>query len=117
MECMQEKGEDTSEIKLLHSAGGAECKKTMLLLHSGKLQEDFVEGMICPGGCLGGPSRHKTEAELTKARTTLFAKADDRKVLENLKNYPMHDFSMHRDGPLDHSSVKPAVRKKKQSKV
>ena len=117
MECMQEKGEDTSEIKLLHSAGGAECKKTMLLLHSGKLQEDFVEGMICPGGCLGGPSRHKTEAELTKARTTLFAKADDRKVLENLKNYPMHDFSMHRDGHLDHSSVKPAVRKKKQSKV
>ena len=37
--------------------------------------------------------------------------------LENLKNYPMHDFSMHRDGHLDHSSVKPAVRKKKQSKV
>ena len=117
VECMQEKGEDTSEIKLLHSAGGAECKKTMLLLHSGKLQEDFVEGMICPGGCLGGPSRHKTEAELTKARTTLFAKADDRKVLENLKNYPMHDFSMHRDGHLDHLSAKPAVRKKKQSKV
>ena len=117
IECMQEKGEDTSEIKLLHSAGGAECKKTMLLLHSGKLQEDFVEGMICPGGCLGGPSRHKTEAELTKARTTLFAKADDRKVLENLKNYPMHDFSMHRDGHLDHLSAKPAVRKKKQSKV
>ena len=117
MECMQEKGEDTSEIKLLHSAGGAECKKTMLLLHSGKLQEDFVEGMICPGGCLGGPSRHKTEAELTKARTTLFAKADDRKVLENLKNYPMHDFSMHRDGHLDHIAAKPTSRKKKTSKV
>lgn len=117
VECMQEKGEDISEIKLLHSAGGAECKKTMLLLHSGKLQEDFVEGMICPGGCLGGPSRHKTEAEVTKARTTLFAKADDRKVLENLKNYPMHDFSMHRDGHLDHLSAKPAGRKKKQSKV
>ena len=117
VECMQEKGEDTSEIKLLHSAGGAECKKTMLLLHSGKLQEDFVEGMICPGGCLGGPSRHKTEAELTKARTTLFAKADDRKVLENLKNYPMHDFSMHRDGHLDHTAAKPTSRKKKTSKV
>ena len=117
VECMQEKGEDTSEIKLLHSAGGAECKKTMLLLHSGKLQEDFVEGMICPGGCLGGPSRHKTEAELTKARTTLFAKADDRKVLENLKNYPMHDFSMHRDGHLDHTAARPTSRKKKTSKV
>ena len=28
----------------------------------------------------------------------LLAKADGRKVLENLKNYPMDKFSMHRDG-------------------
>ena len=25
---------------------------------------------------------------------------DDRKVLENLKNYPMDKFSMHRDGHM-----------------
>ena len=108
IECMQERGTDTSEMKLLHCAGGAECKKTLLMLHSGKLQEDFVEGMVCPGGCLGGPSRHKTEAEVTKARAALLSKADDRKVLENLKNYPMEDFSMHRDGHLDNTQKKNA---------
>ena len=62
----------------------------------GKLPEDFVEGMACVGGCVGGPSKHKTEMEAKKARDQLIAQADDRKVLENLKKYPMDQFSMHR---------------------
>ena len=31
----------------------------------------------------------------------LLAKADGRKVIENLQKYPMAEFSMHRDGHLD----------------
>ena len=62
----------------------------------GRLPEDFVEGMACVGGCVGGPSKHKTEMEAKKARDQLIAQADDRKVLENLKKYPMDQFSMHR---------------------
>ncbi len=26
-----------------------------------KLPADFVEGMACMGGCVGGPSKHKSE--------------------------------------------------------
>ena len=81
-------------------AGGDECKKAMMLLKAGKLDTDFVEGMICPGGCVGGPSKHQVETLVQKARTDLLAKADDRKILDNLKNYPMHQFSMHRDGKM-----------------
>lgn len=105
IECMQERGEDTSNIKLLRAAGGDECKKAVMLLKAGRLPEDFVEGMVCPGGCVGGPSRHKTEMEITRARNNLLAKADDRKVLENLKKYPMDKFSMHRDGHLDDKPI------------
>jgi len=101
IEVMQERGEDTSELKLLRAAGGDECKKALMLLKSGRLPEDFIEGMVCPSGCVGGPSKHKTEVEITKARATLLAKADGRKVLDNLENYPMDKFSMHRDGHLD----------------
>lgn len=97
---MQERGEDTSALKLCKAAGGAECKKALTLLKVGKLPEDFVEGMICPGGCVGGPSKNKTEIEIMKARNALLAKADGRKVLDNLKNYPMDKFSMHRDGSM-----------------
>ncbi|MCR5485993.1 MAG: 4Fe-4S dicluster domain-containing protein [Lachnospiraceae bacterium] len=98
LECMKERGEDTEGITLMACAGGDECRKALLLLKAGRLQEDFIEGMICPGGCVGGPSRHKTEGELTRARKVLLSKADDRKILENLKSYPMDKFSMKRNG-------------------
>lgn len=97
LEVMKEMGEDTSGIRLMTCAGGDECKKAMILLKAGKLDVDFVEGMICPGGCVGGPSKHQTETLVLKARTDLLAKADDRKILENLKKYPMDQFSMSRD--------------------
>ncbi len=98
LEVMEEMGEDTSGIRLMTCAGGDECRKAMLLLKAGKLDTDFVEGMICPGGCVGGPSKHEAEKLVLKARTQLLAKADGRKILENLKNYPMDKFSMYRDG-------------------
>ncbi len=100
IECMEERGEDTSDIKLLKCAGGSDCRKALLLLKAGKLNEDFVEGMVCPGGCVGGPSKHKTEVEITRARKNLLSKADDRKILPNLEKYPMKEFSMKRNGAL-----------------
>ena len=100
MEAMEEMGEDTSGIRLMTCAGGEECRKAMLLLKMGKLEADFVEGMICPGGCVGGPSKHQAETIVIKDRATLLAKADDRKILENLKKYPLDRFSMHRDGSM-----------------
>ena len=101
LEVMQERGEDTSEIKLCQAAGGAECKKALTLLKVGKLPEDFLEGMCCPGGCVGGPSRIRTENELKKARENILVKAKPGQILENLENYPMNKFSMYRDGHLD----------------
>ena len=98
MEAMEEMGENTEGIRLMTCAGGEECKKAMMLLKAGKLEADFVEGMICPGGCMGGPSKHQAETLVIRARTGLLAKADGRKILENLKNYPMDRFSMLRDG-------------------
>ena len=100
MEVMQEMGEDTSGIRLMTCAGGDECKKAMTLLKNGKLDVDFVEGMICPGGCIGGPSKHQAEMDVIKARTGLLSKADKRGILENLKKYPMDKFSMFRDGHM-----------------
>ena len=100
LEVMRERGEDVSDIKLHKSTGGIECKKALILLKSGRLQEEFIEGMICSGGCVGGPSKHKTEMEITKAREILLKKADHRKILENLEEYPMDRFSMHSDGHM-----------------
>lgn len=107
LEVMQEMGEDTSGIRLMTCAGGEECKKAMMLLKAGKLDTDFVEGMVCPGGCVGGPSKHQAENIVIQARGKLLEKADDRKILENLKKYPMDKFSMHRDGTISEECVLP----------
>ncbi len=100
LEVMRELGEDTSDIRLKACAGGDECKKAIMLLKAGKLDVDFIEGMICPGGCVGGPSKHQAEDQVIKARTGLLARADQLGILENLRQYPMDSFSMYRDGHL-----------------
>lgn len=95
LECLKETDE-TTDINVMKCSGAAECKKALMLLRAGKLPADFVEGMVCVGGCVGGPSKHKTENEAKKARDMLIGMADSREVHENLNKYPMEDFSMHR---------------------
>ena len=52
--------------------------------------------MVCEGGCVGGPSQHKEEMKFKKDRDKLIAQADDRGVRENLENYDMKSFRMHK---------------------
>ena len=55
--------------------GLAECKKLLTITRSGKLKQNFIEGMACKNGCVGGPAclthnprallqldRHKSQA-------------------------------------------------------
>lgn len=95
VECFKEMNEDIAP-NVMQCNGAAECKKALTLLKVGKLPADFVEGMVCVGGCVGGPSKHKTEGEAKKARDTLIGQADNREIKGNLKNYQMDSFSMHR---------------------
>ena len=95
IECFKEKGE-SADVKVARCSGAAEVKKALLLLKVGRLPEDFIEGMMCQGGCVGGPSNMKQEMAFKKDRDAVIAKADGRGVWENLKNYDMDSFSMHR---------------------
>ncbi|MBQ4282764.1 MAG: 4Fe-4S dicluster domain-containing protein [Lachnospira sp.] len=93
---MEEIGADTSAIKVEKCAGADECKKALLLLKAGRLDADFIEGMMCEGGCVGGPSQHKEEMKFKKDRDKLIGEADARGVRENLENYDMKSFRMHK---------------------
>ena len=96
VECFEEMGEDIKP-EVMKCNGAAECKKALLLMKVGKLPADFIEGMACMGGCVGGPSKHKAELEAKKARDTLIGGADKRKVLENLEKLGADKVHMHRN--------------------
>ena len=84
------------DAKVCRANGSQECKKALLLMKVGRLPEDFIEGMACEGGCVGGPSRNEEIIKARKVRETMIKSADDRKITDNLKRYDMDSFSMHR---------------------
>ena len=95
LQCLKEKGEN-ADIKVARCSGPADVKKALLLMKVGRLPEDFIEGMMCQGGCVGGPSNLKPETAMKKDRDALISQADERGVHENLEKYDMDAFSMHR---------------------
>lgn len=95
LESLKESGSDV-DIKVCKANGSAECKKALLLMKVGRLPEDFVEGMACEGGCVGGPSSFKDQMMAKKSRDALIREADDRGIYDNLKHYDEESFSMHR---------------------
>lgn len=68
-ECVKEYYTETP-MKVEHAEGLAECKKLLLLAKAGKLNGCLIEGMGCPGGCMGGAGTNiplnKAKAELKK---------------------------------------------------
>ena len=89
--------EDEIDAKVCVANGAAECKKALLLLKAARLPEDFIEGMACEGGCVGGPSAFNDQISSKKNRDTLISQADDRGIHENIEHYEMNTISMHRE--------------------
>ena len=52
---LEEQGIDF-EVKPATCSGVDECKIALLKLTKGVLKENFIEGMICEGGCINGAS-------------------------------------------------------------
>jgi iron only hydrogenase large subunit-like protein len=51
---MKELGETEFELRAVSCDGIEECKKALLKLQKNVLNENFIEGMACVGGCIGG---------------------------------------------------------------
>lgn len=79
------------DFKPIKVSGGVEIKKAMTMAKIGKLQGNFIEGMICEGGCINGAG---TLATIMKAKTpfikinagTTIKTVLDNKKLEEYKN-------------------------------
>ena len=71
---------DAPEIKALPCNGADECRKALMLLKAGKLPEDFIEGMCCVGGCMGGPANLN---ELQKSKKVFETRLNGREDIRN----------------------------------
>ncbi len=96
LESMKEQG-FAQDVKVERCNGTDACKRALLMLKMGRFTSDFIEGMTCDGGCVGGPSRHVDVAKFKKARENMIQKADSRNVKENLKKLGADKIAMHRD--------------------
>lgn len=83
LESMKELG-CTDDVSVCKCSGIAECKKALTLLKVGRLPEDFVEGMACEGGCVGGPSRHRAPNVAMRDRNEALSKSTDISIMDNL---------------------------------
>lgn len=99
LKCFEEMGEEITP-NVLRCNGAAECRKALLLMKAGKLKEDFVEGMSCVGGCVGGPSRNMAENAAKKTRDAMIGQADGRGVHENLTALGADKVPMHRTSKM-----------------
>ena len=55
---LTEQGITEDQFKLDPAIGDglAECRKLLTMTKVGKLKQNFIEGMACQGGCVGGPA-------------------------------------------------------------
>jgi len=65
-------------------------------MKAGKLPEDFLEGMICTGGCVSGPGVIKTSVQAAADRNRSVALADERTIGDSIAAHGDLEFSMHR---------------------
>lgn len=96
LQTLKEKGIE-EDVKVCRANGAKECKKALMLLKSGRLPENFVEGMACEGGCVNGPGCIAPEAETKKVRDALQKSMDSRKVTDTVNECEAaYSYHMHR---------------------
>lgn len=86
VESMKELGYEV-DVDVCKCNGVEECKKMLTLMKFGRLPQNFMEGMICEGGCVGGPSRHRSEQETKRDRNAVLDKAEEKNISDSLSTH------------------------------
>lgn len=85
--CLKEYYPDVP-VHIEHAETLADCKKVLSLAKAGKLKGCMIEGMACPGGCMGGAGTNVPFAKSSKALKKYLAETEKKippKELEDME--------------------------------
>lgn len=84
------------DFKPISCDGADECKKALRLAKDNRLTENFIEGMVCKGGCIAGACT-LSRGPRDKKKVEAFGKLAITKVIkDSLEIFNTHDVNMHR---------------------
>lgn len=92
---VQEKGVEV-EFKPVKVSGGAEIKKTMTMAKAGKLDGNFIEGMMCEGGCINGAAKIVSVMKAKAPFTKINQQSTIKSVLSNKGLDEYHGINLER---------------------
>ncbi|MBW6410499.1 4Fe-4S dicluster domain-containing protein [Clostridium weizhouense] len=84
------------DFKPVKVSGGAEIKKTMTMAKLGRLQGNFIEGMMCEGGCINGAGKFVSVMKAKATFTKINHQASMKTVLSNEKIKEYEDINLER---------------------
>ena len=79
VQAAKERGDGDYEVVMAN--GAFECKKQLQIMQAGRFTADILEGMCCPGGCIGGPACIADMAKV-KGRMAKENMKTDKKTIE-----------------------------------
>lgn len=92
---VQEKGVNV-EFKPVKVSGGAEIKRTMTMAKVGKLGGNFIEGMMCEGGCINGAAKIAPVMKAKGPFSKINQESTIKSVLSNKVLEEYHDINLER---------------------
>lgn len=85
------------DFKPVKASGGLEIKKAMTMGKIGKLQGNFIEGMMCEGGCINGAGTLVTAMKAKAPFTKINASSTIKSVLDNKKLEEYKNINLERE--------------------
>ena len=83
--CLKEYYPDVP-VHIEHAESLAECKKVLTLAKAGKIKNCMIEGMACPGGCIGGAGTNAGFAKTSKALKKYVDSSEPKLPSQELEN-------------------------------
>ena len=90
-QALKEQGitEEEFQLKAISCDGIAECRMALLKAQAGKLEENFIEGMACVNGCIGGPAALSHGPKNRSAMDRYGMEAKEKMIKDSIKVFEL----------------------------